>query len=58
MKQASHFIEVIKYQNGEVLAMAAAKINYLPWAMMASERLNTETIAIFKIYPKNNGKSN
>ncbi len=51
MKQATHFIEQVNI-NGYIVSYRAYGIHMLGWSLETSKKLNTPTIAIFKIYPK------
>lgn len=48
----SHFIEQVKYYDGDIRSFSPQPIRILEWSIIASRKLNVETIAIFKIYPK------
>jgi len=53
MKQASYFIEVVKYRDNVVKPTPSAiPILHLKWSLAATVKFGYETIAIFKIYPK------
>ncbi len=50
MKQATHFIEVVKHANGDMQQLFPNKIVNLKWALLCNNNMHIETIAIFKIY--------
>ena len=53
MKQATHFIEQVKYLNGDTKLNGPAPIKFLNlWNEEVNNRLQIKIIAIFKIYPK------
>lgn len=52
MKQATHFIEVRRYRDGEVSNGIVSHTKDMNNLLMVSSFLLCETIAIFKIYPK------
>lgn len=47
----THFIEQLKYPDGEIAYMRPAKINIMEWSLRVSILHGYETIAIFKVYP-------
>jgi xylose isomerase len=50
MKQATHFIEVVKV-DGDIFIHNAHPIIHLNWSVEVNKRIGIETIAVFKIYP-------
>lgn len=52
MKQATHFIEQVKYPDGHLMSMSPAAINQLKWSLDTNKKFGIEVIAVFKIYPK------
>lgn len=48
----AYFIEQIKSNDGRTGYASPSPIRLLEWSLEANERLNIETIAVFKIYPK------
>ncbi len=52
MRQATFFIEQVKYPDGFVRHLSMNPIYFLKWAEQTNKKFGIETIAIFKIYPK------
>ncbi len=50
MKQATHFIEVVKYPDGRIFNMSPYKIGLFEVALKSTVKFDFQTIAIFKIY--------
>jgi hypothetical protein len=51
MKQATHFIEQIRFDSG-IKNLTIQPIKLLPEAKRIGEKFNVNTIAFFKVYPK------
>ncbi len=51
MKQATHFIEQIKYPDGSIASPKYLPIRLLEWSLNVNKNINVETIAVFKVYP-------
>jgi hypothetical protein len=58
MKHATHFIEVIKFTNGDIKSTMPNPIRLLDFAISTSIKFNMQTIAIFKILLKDESKEN
>lgn len=52
MKRATHFIEQVKFEDGEIKSTIVTSIDLLNFAIQTSVKFRMKTIAIFKIYPK------
>ena len=49
----TYFIEVIKSHTGEPRMLFKNHIKLLQWSLSINKKFGIETIAVFKIYPKN-----